>query len=150
MIRRLLTVFLPIIIAINMIPGNAYAKSHVNLRPTSSNVLWLAKAICAENGDSTSKTIELTGIVICQRVRAESYPDTIIGVISQKGQYSTWSNQSIQRCKPNKRCMKIAKKILKRGLYFRHPHNLVFQSQFKQGKKIYRYIKKDNEYFCLA
>ena len=121
-----------------------------NLKPTKSNIEWLARTIYAENGGSrNNKTIVLTGIVVCQRVRSSDFPNTIKKVISQKGQYSTWSDGKIKNCKPSKKCYKIAKKILKKKLYLKYPKKLVFQSQFRQGTKTYKYITEDNEYFCL-
>jgi uncharacterized protein YerC len=80
-----------------------------------------------------------------KRVKAKSYPNTIQGVIYQKGQYSTASRLS--SVKPSERCYEIANDLLTNGVDDL-PDNLVFQSMFKQGKKTYRII--DGEYFCLA
>jgi hypothetical protein len=113
---------------------------------TRSNLELLAKLIMAENGSAKhDETLYLTGAVVLKRVKAKSYPNTIQGVIYQKGQYSTASRLS--SVKPSERCYEIANDLLTNGVDDL-PDNLVFQSMFKQGKKTYRII--DGEYFCLA
>ena len=130
--------------------SNIVVAKYNGLKPTWNNVYWLAKVMYAENSSGTDGTVILTGIVVCQRVRADSYPDSIYGVISQRGQYSTWAHKKIQSCEPDERCLEIAEEILRYKLYKKYPHNLVFQSQFPQGIKTYKYISEDHEYFCLA
>jgi spore germination cell wall hydrolase CwlJ-like protein len=111
-----------------------------------SNLELLAKLIMAENGSAKhDETLYLTGAVVLKRVKAKSYPNTIQGVIYQKGQYSTASRLS--SVKPSERCYEIANDLLVNGVDDL-PNNLVFQSMFKQGKKIYKIV--DGEYFCLA
>ena len=70
-----------------------------------------------------------------------------MGVISQKGQYSTYTDGKFWN-EPSKRSMRIAKKILKTNIAERYPDNLVFQAEFRQGKSVYK--KLGYEYFCLA
>lgn len=149
--KKILSLFLTITIIFSSIifPGEVTAKTN-GLRPTWNNIYWLAKTIYAENSSGQDDTVILTGIVICQRVRAKSYPNSIRNVISQEGQYSTWRDNIIQTKEPDERCLEIAEEILRYRLYMKYPHNLVFQSQFPQGKKVYKYIKTDHEYFCLA
>ena len=141
---------LSLLLTISLVIGGLVVPKTNLLKPTWNNIYWLAKSMYAENHSSTDKTVLLTGIVICQRVRAASYPDSIYGVISQRGQYSTWAHKKIQSCEPDERCLEIAEEILRFKLYKKYPHNLVFQSQFKQGVSTYKYISEDNEYFCLA
>ena len=130
--------------------SNIVVAKYNGLKPTCNNIYWLAKAMYAENHSGEDETVILTGIVICQRVRAASYPDSIYGVISHRGQYSTWTDGSIKSCEPDERCLEIAEEILRFKLYKKYPHNLVFQSQFPHGIKTYKYISEDHEYFCLA
>lgn len=150
--KKLVAVLLVLsIICSNQSMVTAKTRYEYNLKPTWRNVLWLAKCMYAENGHAQDDdTVLLTGIVVCQRVRAKSYPSTIKRVISQSGQYSTWRSGRIQSCEPDERCLELAEEILRFKIYKDYPHNLVFQSQFPQGKMTYKYIKKDNEYFCLA
>lgn len=148
--RKIVSIFMVIVLVVLvMTPSTvSVARTKVDLKPTWRNILWLAKTMQCENGSGTDEQVILTGIVICQRVRASSYPDTIKGVISQPGQYVTWKWGRIQSCNPDERCLEIAEEILRYKLYRDYPHNLVFQSEFKQGKAIYKKI--GNEYFCLA
>ncbi len=113
---------------------------------TSENIKLLAKLIQAENGNAKhDKTLWLTGAVVLKRVKAKSYPDTIKGVIYQSGQYST--ADKLTNVKPSTRAYEIAEELLIYGVDDL-PDNLVFQSMFPQGKKVYKKI--DGEYFCLA
>lgn len=115
---------------------------------SNKDVLSLARIMQAENGGhEDDEALLLTGIVILKRVKSKHYPDTIMGVISQKGQYSTYADGKFWN-KPSKRSMRIAKKILKTNIAEKYPDNLVFQSEFKQGRSVYK--KLGYEYFCLA
>lgn len=113
---------------------------------THGNVELLAKLIMAENGSSKhDETLWLTGVVVLNRVKSDDYPDTIRGVIYQRGQYST--AKKLGNVKPSTRALEIANELLIYGVSD-YPKNLVFQSMFPQGKKVYKVI--DGEYFCLA
>ena len=115
---------------------------------SNKDVLNLARIIQAENGGhEDDEALVLTGVVVLKRVKSDEYPDTIMGVISQKGQYSTYSDGKFWN-EPSKRSMRIAKKILKTNIAERYPDNLVFQAEFRQGKSVYK--KLGYEYFCLA
>lgn len=115
---------------------------------SNKDVLSLARIIQAENGGHEyDEALLLTGVVVLKRVKSKNYPDTIMGVISQKGQYSTYADGKFWN-KPSKRSMRIAKKILKTNIAERYPDNLVFQAEFIQGKSVYK--KLGYEYFCLA
>lgn len=112
------------------------------------DVLNLARIIQAENGGhKDDEALLLTGVVVMKRVKSDEYPDTILGVVSQKGQYSTYADGKFWN-NPTKRCRKIAKKILETDIVDEYPDNLVFQAEFKQGKAVYK--KLGYEYFCLA
>ena len=111
-------------------------------------VLNLARIIQAENGGhEDDEALLLTGVVVMKRVKSKHYPDTIMGVISQKWQYSTYADGKFWN-EPSNRSMRIAKKILKTNIAERYPDNLVFQAEFSQGKSVYK--KLGHEYFCLA
>lgn len=115
---------------------------------SNKDVLSLARIIQAENGGhKDDEALLLTGVVILKRVKSKHYPDTIMGVISQKGQYSTYADGKFWN-EPSERSMRIAKKILKTNISERYPDNLVFQSEFRQGRELYK--KLGYEYFCLA
>ena len=130
-------------------PTKKPAKKKTKSKEVSENdILNLARIIQAENGGhEDDEALVLTGVVVLKRVKSDEYPDTIMGVISQKGQYSTYADGKFWN-EPSKRSMIIAKKILKTNIAERYPDNLVFQAEFRQGKAIYE--KLGNEYFCLA
>ena len=120
-------------------------KKHV---VSNKDVLNLARIIQAENGGhKDDEALLLTGVVVLKRVKSKRYPDTIIGVISQKGQYSTYADGKFWN-EPSKRSMRIAKKLLSTDIADDYPDNLVFQAEFRQGKSVYK--KLGYEYFCLA
>ena len=115
---------------------------------SNKDVLNLARIIQAENGGhEDDEALLLTGVVVLKRVKSKHYPDTIMGVISQKGQYSTYADGKFWN-EPSKRSMRIAKKLLSTNIVHDYPDNLVFQSEFKQGKSVYK--KLGHEYFCLV
>lgn len=115
---------------------------------SNKDVLNLARIIQAENGGhKDDEALLLTGVVVLKRVKSRNYPDTIMGVISQKGQYSTYADGKFWN-KPSKRSMRIAKRLLSTNIVHDYPDNLVFQAEFRQGKSVYK--KLGHEYFCLS
>ena len=115
---------------------------------SNKDILNLARIIQAENGGhEDDEALLLTGVVVLKRVKSDEYPDTIMGVISQKGQYSTYADGKFWN-EASKRSMRIAKKLLSTDIADDYPDNLVFQAEFRQGKSVYK--KLGYEYFCLA
>ena len=115
---------------------------------SNKDVMNLARIIQAENGGhEDDEALVLTGVVVLKRVKSKYYPDTIMGVISQNGQYSTYADGKFLN-EPSKRSMRIAKKLLSTNIVHEYPDNLVFQSEFRQGREVYK--KLGYEYFCLA
>lgn len=145
--KKIVSVFIIVAMCVCSFSSTSEAKRRMP-KATWNNIMWLASAMYAENGSGSDKAVLLTGIVIMKRVKSRHYPNTIKGVLSQRGQYATWRNGQIQRKRPDSRCLEIAEEILRYKLEKRYPNNLVFQAEFRQGKRIYRKIK--NEYFCLA
>ena len=123
-------------------------KQHKKNVVPNEDVLNLARIIQAENGGhEDDEALLLTGIVVLKRVKSKYYPNTIMGVISQSGQYSTYADGKFWN-EPSKRSMRIAKKLLSTGIADDYPDNLVFQAECMQGKSVYK--KLGYEYFCLA
>ena len=115
---------------------------------SNKDVMNLARIIQAENGGhEDDEALVLTGVVVLKRVKSKYYPDTIMGVISQNGQYSTYADGKFWN-EPSKRSMRIAKKLLSTSIVHDYPDNLVFQAEFRQGREVYK--KLGYEYFCLA
>lgn len=78
---------------------------------TDKKIYRLAQLMYAENDDY----VLLTGIVAVKRMKSEKYPNTLEGVISQEGQYSTYQTGRID-CEPDERCLEIAEEILRFNL----------------------------------
>lgn len=115
---------------------------------TGKDIMNLARIIQAENGGhKDDEALLLTGVVVLKRVKSKHYPDTIMGVISQKGQYSTYADGKFWN-EPSKRSMRIAKKLLTTDKADEYPDNLVYQAEFAQGEAVYK--KLGYEYFCLS
>ena len=113
---------------------------------SNSNVVLLAKLIEAENGSAQNdETLWLTGAVVMKRVKSKAYPNSIRGVIYQRGQYATAAK--LDSVNPSTRALEIANDLLGVGCK-ELPDNLVFQAMFPQGREVYKKI--DGEYFCLA
>ena len=81
--------------------------------------------------------------VALNRVKSKSFPNTLRGVIYQKGQYASAWDGNFDRT-PNQRAYDNALKVLKG--YRPLPEKVVYQAEFKQGKGIYEKI--GNTYFC--
>ena len=127
---------------------NAREKKQKKKRVSNKDVMNIARIIQAENGGhEDDEALLLTGVVVLKRVKSDEYPDTIMGVISQNGQYSTYSDGKFWN-EPSKRSMMIAKKLLSTNIVHDYPDNLVFQAEFEQGRAVYK--KLGYEYFCLA
>ena len=123
-------------------------KKQKNNVVSNKDVMNLARIIQAENGGhEDDEALLLTGVVVLKRVKSKYYPDTIMGVISQKGQYSTYADGKFWN-EPSKRSMRISKKLLSTDIADDYPDNLVFQAEFEQGRAVYK--KLGHEYFCLA
>lgn len=113
---------------------------------TTKKIYRLAQLMYAENGSAEDDCVLLTGIVVVKRMKSKKYPNTLEGVISQEGQYSTYQTGKIE-CKPDERCLELAEEILRFDLQKYYPDNLVFQAEFPQGSEIYEQF--GHEYFCL-
>lgn len=83
------------------------------------------------------------GSVVLNRVAHPSYPNTIKGVVFQKGQYAcTWDGNYYRT--PTQRNWEVAEFLLRNGSQI--PANVVYQAQFRQGHGVWKKINK--EYFC--
>lgn len=104
----------------------------------------LAHLIFAEVGsDWISDTcLYYAGSVVLNRIESKAFPNTMIEVINQRGQYACKDYYMKQQ--PTKRCYDIAEDLLINGSVL--PKNVVFQSGFKQGNGIYAIV--DGVFYC--
>lgn len=105
----------------------------------------LARVINAEAGsDWCSDEMQLlVGNVVLNRVADPRFPDTIEEVVFQKGQYACVVNGHLWK-ELNERAMKNAKLLMEGNRYC--PENIVWQSEFQQGKGLWKQV--GNQYFC--
>ena len=104
----------------------------------------LAHLIFSETGSDwiDITCLYYTGSVVLNRVASEDYPNTIKEVIEQYGQYECAPYYMDKT--PTERCYQLAHDLLTFGS--RLPENVIYQSQFKQGSKVYSYL--DGTYYC--
>jgi len=105
----------------------------------------LAHLLVGEAGSDwcSDKMIYYVGSVVLNRLAADDFPDTIEGVVFEKGQYAcTWDGNYYRE--PSERHYRIAEDLLRNGSLL--PVDVVFQAQFEQGSKTY--AKVQNMYFC--
>lgn len=116
--------------------STAYSQAELDL---------LARVIYCEAGSSwlTDEHQLAVGSVVLNRVADSRFPNTISGVVYQKGQYSCVPNGMINRT-PSERAINNARYLLENGVTI--PTNVVWQAQFKQGKGVWKYIQ--GHYFC--
>lgn len=106
---------------------------------SDSDLALLARLIESESGTQCFEGKLAVGTVVMNRVESGYFPDTIRGVIYQKGQFSPVSNGTINN-KPSDDALKAAKEILEGSrvldsnvLYFYNP-KLVGKNWIKSRK----------------
>lgn len=112
----------------------------------NQEVELLARLINAEAGAEwcTSEMKRLVGVVALNRTKHKAFPDTLKEVIYQQGQYKCVIDGNINK-QPTKECYIIAENLLTNG--YDDPKDVIWQSEFIQGKRVYKKIK--NMYFCI-
>ena len=110
------------------------------------DISLLAEAIYHENWhtDKEKLTARYTGAVVMNRVNSPEWPDSVEGVLYQKGQYST--TKKFFTVQLPDECYDMARDIYVNGTPD-VPEDVVFQATFKQGK-IWKVI--NGEYFCYG
>ena len=103
----------------------------------------LAAAMELENGMNSDLCVILTGTVIINRVLSKNYPNTIKGVLFDKGQYARHTVENLYKVKVSDRVMSLALRV---ATHRPIDPEIVFQSQYKDLGKV-KYIV-DKEYFA--
>lgn len=103
----------------------------------------LAAAMELENGMNSDLCVILTGTVILNRVRRSDFPNTIKGVLFDKGQYARHTVENLYKVKVSDRVMSLALRV---ATHRPIDPEIVFQSQYKDLGKV-KYIV-DKEYFA--
>lgn len=106
-------------------------------------ILLMAKVMELENGCNSDLCLLYTGSVILNRRSSPEWPDTVQGVIYQKGQYAAWTLRHIDTVKVSPRVMSLALKLATCGPL---DEEIIFQSMHPELGKVKYHI--DTEYFA--
>lgn len=110
---------------------------------TQDDLYVLSHIIHGESSGQSWNFQVAVGSVVLNRVKSNKFPNTIRGVVFQKGQYAaTWDGNYNKT--PSKQSKRVAKYLLENGSQL--PSYVIFQAEFKQGKGVYK--KMGNTYFC--
>ena len=110
---------------------------------TVDEILLMAKVMELENGCNSDLCLMLTGSVILNRRSSPEWPDTVQGVIYQKGQYADWTLRHIPTVKVSGRVMALALKLATCGTM---DEEIIFQSMHPELGKVKYHV--DTEYFA--
>ena len=106
----------------------------------------LAEVIYHENWHTDKEHLAAyyTGAVVMNRVNSKAWPDTVKGVLYQRGQYSTTKYFYTKEIPPE--CYEMARDIYKNGTPD-VPENVIFQAMKPLGKT---WKKVNTDYFCYG
>ena len=90
------------------------------------------------------------GEVVLNRVASPEFPDTIRGVVYQRGQYSVVNSPRFESLAPRRECVDAALRLLQ-GERHMVP-GVVYQADYLQGELFSVYFDRrlGNTYFCLS
>ena len=88
----------------------------------------LSRIIYAESGNQSLKGKMAVGNVIMNRVKSKKFPNSIVGVLSQKNQFSTYQGGALANRKPNQSSVIAAKLVLDGGVVAETRGALYFDS----------------------
>ena len=126
-------------VAAVLISGPAYAGYDTDL-------WYLSRIIQQEAGYCSQEMMEGVGSVVLNRVADDRFPDTIEGVITQPGQYSTLAMLDSQE--PTQQAINVAVDLLENGSKL--PADIIYQANFSQGAYTYMTLSTSYStmYFC--
>lgn len=76
------------------------------------DLFWLSRVIYAESGDQTITGMIGVGNVVLNRVNSEKFPNTILEVLAQKNQFSTYRSGALANRTPNSQSVIAAKLVM--------------------------------------
>ena len=131
----------------------SFVVENASCEPTYSeeDLDLLARLIHAEVGCSwMSDELQMSvGNVVLNRVNDGRFPNSIEKVIYQKGQYACIKNGMIDK-EPSEQAINNARRLLQGERVL--PENVIWQSEFSQGNKVYKTYSDDilgnTTYFC--
>ena len=134
------------VVVVKESPEEKPKKTHSNTY-TDEEYNTFVHLLYAEAGGESDTCIYYVGSVVLNRVKSKKFPNTLMEVIYQKGQYSPTWHGFMSKKVHNKRCYEIAKDLLENGSVL--PKDVLGQADYsifkRYGSKLY--AKVDNEYF---
>jgi len=124
---------------------NAVKASSRGVDLTVAEIKLLAAAMELENGCNSDLCLMLTGSVILNRVLSPEWPNTVYGVLHQKGQYAEWTLRHLDTVKVSERTMCLALKLAMCGSV---DTEIIFQSMHPELGKVKYHV--DTDYFATA
>lgn len=114
---------------------------------SEEDLYYMSRIVQAEAGYCERAMIEGVASVIANRVEDERFPGTVLGVVSQSGQYSTFSTVDSQV--PTDEVIDVCIDILENGSKF--PPNVVYQANVPLGP-VYQTLSTSYSvmYFCTG
>lgn len=110
---------------------------------TEEDLYVMAHVLSGEAQHCSDQEQRYVASVVMNRKNSSRFPNTIKGVIFQKGQYAcTWDGNYYR--KPTQRNWDNARWVLENGSIL--PEYVIYQSGFPQGKNVY--VKTDVHYYC--
>lgn len=126
---------------------DAYIKtvhlSEIPITYTEEDLDVLAHVICGEAQSSPDDEQLYVGSVVLNRRADPRFPNSIKGVVFQKGQYACVGDGNYYR-EPTERNWANARMLLENGSVL--PPNVIWQSGGKQGKGVY--LRTKWHYYC--
>ncbi len=93
-----------------------------------NSLFWLSRVIYLESGNQPLEGKMAVGNVVLNRVSSSSFPNTIVGVLSQKNQFSTYRSGKMKSANPNAESVIAAKLVLDGGVVAKTKGALWFDS----------------------
>ena len=114
---------------------------------TEEDLYYMSRIVQAEAGYCEKAMIEGVASVIANRVADERFPDTVYGVVSQSGQYSTF--YSVDSQVPTDEVIEVCIDILENGSKF--PADVIYQANAPLGP-VYQTLSTaySTMYFCTG
>ena len=115
------------------------------------DLFWLSRVIFAEAGNQTLKGQMAVGNVVLNRVESDLFPDTIVKVLSQRNQFSTWRGGRLANRVPTESCMIAAKLVMDGGVVEQTRGALFFDSltySWASRNKTYVTTLGGHKFYC--
>jgi len=114
---------------------------------TEADLYYMSHIVQAEAGYCEREMIEGVASVIMNRVNDDRFPDTVYGVVSQSGQYSTFSTVDLQV--PTDDVIEVCIDVLENGSKF--PPDVIYQANVILGP-VYKTLSTSYStmYFCYG